>query len=130
MRTSAYGLNYYLVFASQHPLGLEKMKEAMRRIDQSGDYCFSDARVAQSSFFRFDDPHQHSEHLYEQFRGKKATYDELRDFALNESPFPNPKSMLRDLELKRDLIDEVESTDSRRRRGTFNEEKLLYVKFK
>src|SRR5215213_2140217 len=130
MRTSAYALNYYLVFASQHPLGLEKMKEAMRRIDQSGGYCFSDARVVQSSLFRFDDPQQHSLDLYNQFNRKRATYDELRDHALNESPFPNPKSMLRDLEVNRDLIAEVKSTDPRRRKGTFNEEKLIYVKFR
>lgn len=129
MRTSAYGLNYYLVFASQHPLGLEKMKEAMRKIDQTGDYCFSDARVIQSSLFRFDEPKQHSLDLYNEFRGKKVEYDELRDFALNESPFPNPKSMLRDLE-DRNLIEEVKSKDPRRRKGTFNEEKLIYVKFK
>lgn len=130
MRTSAYALNYYLVFASQHPLGLEKMKEAMRRIDQSGGYCFSDARVVQSSLFRFDDPQQHSLDLYNQFRGKRATYDELRDHSLNESPFPNPKSMLRDLEVQRNLIEEVKTTDPRRRKGTFNEEKLMYVKFR
>ena len=29
-------LNYHLVFASQHPRGLEKMKEAMRQVDRSG----------------------------------------------------------------------------------------------
>src|SRR5262249_14095337 len=83
MRTSVSALNYYLVFASQHPLGLEKMKEAMRRIDQNGAYCFSDARVVQSSLFRFDEPEQHSLDLYNHFRSQRATYDELRDHALN-----------------------------------------------
>ena len=106
------------------------MKEAMRRIDQTGEYCFSDARVIQSSLFRFDEPHQYSLDLYNHFRGKKATYEELRDFALNESPFPNPKRLLRDLEVERELIEEVKSTDPRRRKGTFNEDKLIYVKFK
>jgi three-Cys-motif partner protein len=130
MRTSAYALNYYLVFASQHPLGLEKMKEAMRKIDQSGNYCFSDAKVVQNSLFRFDESQQHSLDLYNHFRAKRATYAELRDHALNESPFPNPKSMLRDLEVERNLIEEVKSKDSRRRKGTFNEEKLVYVKFR
>jgi three-Cys-motif partner protein len=130
MRTSLYALNYYLVFGSQHPLGLEKMKEAMKRIDQDGDYCFSDASVIQTSLFRFDKPELHSVALYNAFRGRKVEYAELRDFALNESPFTNPKSMLRDLECNKNLIEEVKSTDARRRKGTFNEEKLLYVKFK
>jgi three-Cys-motif partner protein len=130
MRTTEYALNYYLVFASQYFLGLEKMKEAMRRIDQTGDYCFSDARVHQNLLFRFDEPEQHSLALYSRFRRKKATYEELRDFALNESPFPNPKSMLRDLEVTRDLIAEVKSKDPRRRKGTFNEKHLIYIQFK
>jgi three-Cys-motif partner protein len=130
MRTSAHALNYYLVFASQHPLGLEKMKEAMGRIDQSGGYCFSDASVVQNSLFRFDEPQQHSLALHRQFQGKGVTYDELRDYALNESPFANPKSMLRDLEVGRNLITEVKSTDPKRRKGTFNEDKLVYIKFR
>lgn len=129
MRTSLHGLNYYLVFGSQHYLGLEKMKEAMKKIDQAGDYCFSDAGVIQTSLFRFDKPELHSLALYNAFRGRKVEYADLRDFALNESPFINPKSMLRDLECEKNLI-EVKSTDPRRRKGTFNEEKLLYVKFK
>lgn len=130
MRTSFHALNYYLVFASQYYLGLEKMKEAMKRIDQAGNYCFSDAGVIQTSLFRFDRPELHSDALYNEFKGRKVEYEQLRDFALNESPFINPKSMLRNLECEKNLIEEVKSIDSRRRKGTFNEEKLLYVKFK
>jgi hypothetical protein len=106
------------------------MKEAMKRIDQAGDYCFSDADLIQTSLFRFDKPELHSTTLYNAFRGRKVGYAELRDFALNESPFINPKSMLKDLECEKNLIEEVKSTDTRRRKGTFNEEKLLYVKFR
>jgi hypothetical protein len=130
MRTSLHALNYFLVFASQHPLGLEKMKEAMKRIDQAGDYCFSDAGTIQSSLFRFDNPEDHSLALYNAFLGRKAGYPELLDFALNETPFTNPKSMLRDLECNRNLIEEVKGTSSRRQKGTFNEKKLTYIKFK
>lgn len=106
------------------------MKEAMRKIDQSGRYCFSDASVGQPSLFRFDKPEEHSATLFSAFHGKKAAYAELRDLALNESPFTNPKSMLRDLELNKDLIDEVKSRDPKRKKGTFNEDKLVYIKFK
>ena len=130
MRTSVKLLNYYLVFASQHPLGLEKMKEAMRKIDQSGTYRFSDANVGQSSLFRFDKPEDYSLMLYERFRGKKVMFQQLSDFALNETPFTNPKQMLRDLECAKGLIEEVKSTDPRRRKGTFNADKLLYIRFR
>ena len=40
MRSKSGILNYFLVFASQHPLGLEKMKEAMKKVDQTGGYSF------------------------------------------------------------------------------------------
>ncbi len=127
MQGSGNTLNYYLVFASQHPLGLEKMKEAMRRIDKTGQYRFSDARVGQVTMFRFDDPTEFSQKLFEQFRGQKVRYSELHDFALNETPFTNPKSMLKELE-SRQLI-KVHSRDPKRRKGTFNEQRLEYIEF-
>lgn len=128
MRTRATTLNYYLVFASQHHLGLEKMKEAMKKVDQTGTYQFTDAHVNQYSLFRFNEPENYSPLLFARFCGKIIQYKELRDFALNETPFTNPKGMLKDLENK-DLIT-VMSIDPKRRRGTFNEEKINSIIFK
>ena len=119
--------DYHLVFASQHYLGLEKMKEAMKTIAKNGDYCFSDAHLNQASMFRFDEPSEYSPQLFEQFRGRTVGYAELRDFTLNESPFTNPKSMLKDLEEKGMI--QVNSSDPKRRKGTFNEEKLIGITF-
>ncbi len=127
MRSAKNTIDYHLVFASQHPLGLEKMKEAMKTIAKNDDYCFSDAHPNQISLFRFDDPSAYSPQLFEQFHGRTAKYPELRDYALNETPFVNPKGMLKDLEGK-DLI-RVSSSDPKRRKGTFNEEKLIDITF-
>lgn len=126
-RGAAETLSYFLVFASQHHLGLEKMKEAMRRIDTDGDYRFSDAKINQPSLFRFDDLTPYSTELYCRFRGRVVHYSEIRKFALNETPFTNPKGMLKLLEDK-ELI-AVNSSDPKRRKGTFNEDKILSVKF-
>jgi three-Cys-motif partner protein len=128
MRTRAKSLNYYLVFASQHYLGLEKMKEAMKKVDQTGNYQFTDAHVDQYTLFRFDEPEIYSHMLFTHFQGKTVQYRELRDFALNETPFINPKSMLKDLE-KKDLI-VVFSSDQKRRAGTYNEGKINRIEFK
>ena len=128
MRTRTTTLNYYLVFASQHYLGLEKMKEAMKKVDQTGTYQFTDAHVNQYSLFRFDDPENYSPLLFDSFCGKTTRFEELRDFALNETPFTNPKSMLKDLENKGLII--VMSSDPKRRKGTFNEEKIDKIVFK
>lgn len=128
MRSTRNTIDYHLVFASQHPLGLEKMKEAMKTIATNGDYCFSDAHLNQSTLFRFDDPSAYSQQLFEQFRGRMVCYQELNDYALNETPFMNPKSMLKDLEGS-GLI-QVNSSDANRRKGTFNEDKLISITFK
>jgi len=128
MRTSATSLNYYLVFASQHYLGLEKMKEAMKKVDQTGTYHFSDAHVNQPALFRFDKPENYSPLMLAHFQGKSIRYDELRDFALNETPFINPKGMLKELE-KEELITVV-AIDPKRKKGTFPEEKIDRIVFK
>ncbi|GAB4485164.1 MAG: three-Cys-motif partner protein TcmP [Thermodesulfovibrionales bacterium] len=128
MGSRSGSLNYYLVFASQHYLGLEKMKEAMKKVDQTGNYHFSDAHVDQQTLFRFDRPENYSPLMFARFKGKMSRYPELRDFALNETPFVNPKSMLKDLESK-DLI-VVSSSDPKRKKGTFNEEKIVSIAFK
>jgi len=127
MRSQKSALNYFLVFASQHYRGLEKMKEAMRTMDQTGDYQFADTRVNQPTLMRFDNPSVYRQDLFQSFSGKRATYNELRDFTLNNTAFINPKAMLRLLEFESRII--VKSSDPHRRRGTFNEAKIEYIEF-
>jgi three-Cys-motif partner protein len=128
MRTTARKLNYFLVFASRHHLGLEKMKEAMHRVDQTGDYRFSDAAVGQMSLFRFDVPEIYAKSMFQVFTGKRVTYSEVRDHALNHTPFTNPKSMLKYLEAESRI--KVVSNNPRRRKGTFKEDAILHIEFK
>lgn len=122
MQGATHNLNYFLVFASKHHLGLEKMKEAMKRITKNGMYKFADADVGQTALFRFDEPEAYQMKLYEAFKGRVVPYDSEDDditaFALNHSPFVNAKSMLTLLE-KDGFITAV-SSDSKRKRGTFN----------
>ena len=115
-------LNYHLVFASQHPLGLEKMKEAMRTVDQTGAYSFSDDTVGQELLrFDFDAPAIWAERMQRALAGKWRAYAEFRDYALNETPFTNPKPMLRELESRGVL--EIESLAGRKK-GSFPEDKI------
>jgi len=86
--------NYYLVFATRNRLGMEKMKEAMRQLDRSGGFCFSDAYFNQHVLFREDDAEAFAKRMYERFIGTSATYKELDHFALCDTPFTNPKKML------------------------------------
>jgi three-Cys-motif partner protein len=87
-------LNYHLVFASQHPLGLEKMKEAMKGVDKTGSYSFSDDTLSQTLLFDFNAPADWAAKMQAALGGAWRPYSEFRDYALNETPFMNPKSML------------------------------------
>ena len=99
MRSTREALNYHLVFASQHPLGLRKMKEAMKAVDQSGSYSFSDDAVGQGHF-SFTEPGEPAIRMLHELGDVWRPWKHFDDFALNESPFGNPKSMLAYLKSK------------------------------
>jgi three-Cys-motif partner protein len=132
MRSRAATLNYYLVFASQHRLGLEKMKEAMRSVDQSGEFSFCDASVGQVRMFQKDANEEIKEHAGKWFalcKGKRILYQELVDYALNETPYKNPKGMLISLE-DQELLAVVETyPGTTRRKRTFDEKVVVAVTF-
>jgi three-Cys-motif partner protein len=130
MRKRTDALDYHLVFASGHPLGLQKMKEVMKGIDKTGAYCFSDAHVRQTHLFTFTDPSTAARTMAIEFAGTTQTYEDVEAYALNESPFPNPKSMLKVLE-KVGAIS-VDCSEKGRRKGTYPDSfrKTLRIHFK
>jgi three-Cys-motif partner protein len=113
-------LDYHLVFATKHPTGLEKMKEVMGKFSAAGDYIFCDDRDPnQTVLFRFNDPGMHAPQMAKHFRDQTVSWDEVRDYALNESPFANPKSMLKVLEDAGRLT--VSCSSEKRKAGTYPE---------
>jgi three-Cys-motif partner protein len=95
MHEASGRLTYHLVFASQHPLGLEKMKEAMECVDKTGSYSFCDATAGQPElFFDFRQPESFAKRMQVALGGTPRPYGDFNDYALNETPFRNPKSML------------------------------------
>lgn len=128
MKSGMTSINYHLVFASRHPFGLQKMKEVMKRIDQNGTFSFCSSNVGQHAF-RFDDSREAAYQMKGYFAGRSASYAEIHDYALNESPFTNPKAMLKLLEDEGKLL--VESGDSKRRKGTYPDRlhSLLRINF-
>jgi len=123
------GLDYYLVFASQHPLGLKKMKEAMKKIDQTGAYQFSDASLGQATLFRSDDPECFAQKMRVCFNSQRVEWHELERYALNETPFLNPKSMLNLLEKQGLIHAEMRSGEKRARRYSYPDGKVAAIIF-
>jgi three-Cys-motif partner protein len=119
MRKQHDMFDYHLVFASQHPRGLEKMKEVMRQIDKSGEYCFSDEQSPQQSLFTFDDPSAAALDMAARFKGQKVPYVDVQRHALNDSPFTNPKQMLAVLEKQGKIAVDVGS--EQRSKNTYPE---------
>lgn len=117
MASSTSNIDYFLLFASQHPVGLMKMKESMRDLDKDGRYRFSDAEQHQPALFRYDQPEDWVNRFVDAFDGKDITLDEALTYILNETPFFTVAKLLGAVEAKGFLI--VESTNPKRRKGTF-----------
>lgn len=128
MRGKHDALNYCLVFATKHRLGMEKMKESMRAIDQTGAYTFSDAHREQQVLFREDNAEQYAGVLFTAFKNKTISMEHAHDFALSETPFTNAKGMLALLERQGKL--QVRATAGQaRRKYSFPEEKIAALRF-
>lgn len=127
MRTKATTINYHLIFAGQHPTGLEKIKEQMKRIDQTGGYVFCDAHVGQHDMFNFNSPEQHASEMHEHFKGRTVSYGETNRYALTLSPFLNPKAMLQVLEKSQRIL--VKSAKTNRRSGTYPDGSIESITF-
>jgi hypothetical protein len=67
----------------------------MKAVDRSGSYSFSDDTIGQQRLWDFSDPQQSASRMLTELGGIWRPYRDFDDFALNETPFENPKSMLK-----------------------------------
>jgi three-Cys-motif partner protein len=117
MKSTKFTTNYFLVFATRHPLGLIKMKESMSALDQTGDYSFCDASVGQGQLFRFDQPSDWLPRVLSHFRGSKVRFGEVEMYVLNHTPFKTANAILAIAERNGHIS--VTTNHPKRRRGTF-----------
>lgn len=75
--------SYYLVYATNHIRGLEKMKAAMWKVSPTGDYSFSDRLAHQSLLFGPDaDLSPLRDDIIQQFHGRTISIEELNEFVI------------------------------------------------
>lgn len=122
-------VGYYLIFASNHPLGLIKMKEAMRRVGQDGGYRFSNFRANRPLLFTSNkDISVDALLLHSRFAGEvRVPWKKVLQWVLNETSEISPKPLLSHLE--RNGLIQVHSPEARKRRFTYPErieERLLF----
>ena len=124
MRNDRNVTDYYLFYATNHVSGLKKMKESMWRVDESGEFRFSDATdLNQLVLFgaepRFD---VLQNQIVERFGGREATIGEIERFVVAETAFREThykRQILRSLELQRPPGLELVCPPAKRRRGTY-----------
>lgn len=112
---------YYLVFATNHPKGMEVMKEAMWAVDPTGSYKFSDrSDPKQKLLLDYSDTptwvSAAANLVFKKFAGERSGINEIKKFIVTETPYLFRKKLI----LKK-LEDEGKITEviGRRRRGTF-----------
>ena len=122
---------YYLFFASNHPLGHVKMKEAFWRADPSGRFCFSDATDPnQLVMFEIDETPKLAELLSKTFASKRTLVGTLTEYVENETAFTRSHMLqaLRVLEEQNKIkADEFKTNGQKRRVKSFPDD--LYVQF-
>ena len=89
MFDSGNRLIHWLVFSTNHPMGLEHMKKAMWKADGSGQYRFSDRvqGAGQQTFLSTLEDGRLEEVLVQEFAGQTAEESQVRDFVLTKTPF-------------------------------------------
>lgn len=122
MRNDKDVTDYFLFFATNSRRGIQKMKEAMWRIDQSGEFRFSDAtNQAQLQLFSPKPDFARLERaICERFANREVTVDEIEDFVLAETAFREThykRNVLSELERRGELA--VVDPATTRRRGSF-----------
>src|SRR5262249_2911334 len=101
MRNDSDVTDYFLFYGTNNKAGLKKMKEAMWKVDQSGEFRFSDTTDPnQMVLFGSDAQGRVLSLLTSAFHGKQTTVGEIEDYILRETPYREThyKSVLKELE--------------------------------
>jgi three-Cys-motif partner protein len=109
MRNKKDATDYFLFFATNSAKGVDKMKEAMWRVDESGEFRFSDATNPNQTLLFTPQPNFDSlrRAIVSQFKGTDASVAEIEDYVLAFTPFRTTqykKQVLAELERERKIV--------------------------
>jgi len=123
MRDHKNKVIYYLFFASNHPLGHAKMKEAFWKIDKQSGFKFSDRTDPnQPVLFEIDPSIDLAKHVKKYFLGTVKLSEEVVNYVVDETAYTESqcKKALLYLENNSEItIEDSKKDGSKRRRTTF-----------
>lgn len=129
MRNKRNRTVYYLFFASNHPLGHLKMKEAFWKVDASGQFRFSDAtNPGQLVLFELDESPKLAQMLQVEFAGQALLVKTIREWVEQETPFlsSHMKAALRLLEDRGEInVAQIKQDGKKRRRNTYPDNSIV-----
>ena len=133
MRNEQDVTDYYLFYATNNLRGLSKMKEAMWKIDESGEFIFSDATdPSQMILFEKKPPFAVLKRkIVDRFRGLTVSVEEIEHFVLADTAFREThykRQILRRMELGDPTEIIIVDPPASRTRGTYGQ-KSLQIKF-
>ena len=126
MRNERDVVDYYLFHATNHIRGLERMKEAMWKVDESGEFSFSDSTDPSQLVLFEKEPRFEilRNQILKRFAGRVASVGEIKEFVLSETAFRESHykvQVLKPLELDSpSMVEPVDPLPSRRR-GTYRD---------
>ena len=129
MRNDRDVTDYYLFYGTNNRKGLEKMKEAMWKIDPSGEFTFSDATNPHQPVLFGREPQFEvlQEQLLARFSGEQTTVGDIEEFVVAETAFREThykQQVLRRMEFAVPSELEVVDPPETRRRGTYRDPSL------
>ncbi len=120
---------YYLFFATNHPLGHVKMKEAFWKVDTSSGFKFSDAtNPYQSVLFEMDETDKLVEILHQHYLHQKISVEKIKSYVEDETPFleTHMRKALKLLENEQKIrADSLKRDGEKRTKGTFPDEVIV-----
>jgi hypothetical protein len=129
MRNSSGLIDYYLFYATNSSVGLKKMKEAMWKVDETGEFKYSDATDPNQMVLFSKDPRydELAHQILKRFAGQQTTVGEIEEFVLSETAFREThykRHVLREFELAQPPRIQVVNAPANRRRGTFGDQSM------
>lgn len=123
MRNRDNRTDYFLFFGTNSMTGLLKMKESMWRVDQGGQFEFSDATNPDQTLLFTAEPEfaQLRRQLLDGLRGKTLAVEQIEEFVLTETAYTasHYKRILKELETSSPPALIVRAAKPGRRLGTF-----------
>ena len=123
MRNAEDRTIYYLFFATNHPLGHIKMKEAFWKVDPDGYFRFSDAtNPNQLVMFELDPSLTLAETLHQTYISQTVIVEQIQRFVEDQTPFlaKHMRSALKMLENNRQItVKPLKQDGKKRKTSTF-----------